>query len=805
MATPALKRGLNATIDERQVAKRAKGGDANDGPAYPWKYTLHQLEQTDGMIYTERGDYTMFTEGFPFKEATGFRLNINEHSTPDKWPYYYARDRAVSNIKYIRTPEEDDLFRQIGLELDYTRLLPSAQRIFLQCYAPNNRALLALFFQSFDMNNKICGTSAGRKLIKWYCNSSSYDVQRKLVEHPRIEEIRTLEELDSSGICKDVETLSFFEHIFLSSTAARLAVPLPRGMVLFEGRAGKSAEPKIFNQLIRKEPFSTSWHPNVAMCFLRGDAGKENREMPRSFYGACNTRDAVFFVHKVMSDGVLGVDAQFEGPKRDTREYPHAEGYYETPYDECEIIVQPFVKIHLTEENVHLMQFDKLVTAGRTGDAGHAMVRTSFTHLYLGNECPCGHTTAPAPERGLEEMLDERIAKRTATNDENTPIFPWRYAVPAETSKEHLTQIIPKTYGFPFHEDDDAHMSITELDTADKWPYYYPRDRVYSNVNVDEERGYGQPRYIVKFTRLMLSTQRLFMQCYAPNNRALLNLFSTHFTSNKKICGTGVSSSALRSYCSHGFMPIRKVVHEYPDLDTINTLEEFHQRRDAVFRGATPRPPNYWMLTNKERVPLDEAILVHDSLTFFSCLFFPSPSRLAVPLPRGLVLFEGRAHESAETRTLKSTVRREVFSTTWHPNVAIRYMAGVYSTTSGVGFAHSFASASKSRSAVFFAHKVMSDGILGADAQNEPYRGSRARAMWHTELYEECEIVIQPFVKIHLVEECILLMQHNQIDTIIRGDHHVTPVYMRTIFTHLYLGDQCPCGHTLIEKPMSAW
>jgi len=403
---------------------------------------------------------------------------------------------------------------------------------------------------------------------------------------------------------------------------------------------------------------------------------------------------------------------------------------------------------------------------------------------------------APAPKRVLDEAVEERVAKRARDGDAKL-VYPWRYAVPLSASYDELANMKPITKGFPFGETDDAHMSLTELDTDERWPYYYPRDRVYSNVNVDEKSNHGTHRIIYKFTRLMLSTQRLFLQCYAPNNRALLALFFAHFDANQKISATDESSLSLDSYCRNGYGTIRAMVHRYSKLDTIDTLDAFHQQRDAVFHGAAQRPATFRERTPAEQGAMNHAFYMYTALRFYSSVFFPSPTRLAVPLPRGLILFEGRSGTTADTRALKSTIRREVFSTTWHPNVAIQYLGGVEKS----GFDESFAGAAEHRGTVFFVHKVMSDGILGVDAQGEPRRHARERNKWNPELYEECEIVVQPFVKIHLFEECILLIQHNPIDTVIHGDqtggrHDVTPVYMRTIFTHLYLGDKCSCGHT---------
>lgn len=143
-------------------------------------------------------------------------------------------------------------------------------------------------------------------------------------------------------------------------------MPLPVGLVLFEGRGAAPSVHQVLQDRLRRPPFSTSWHPNVALDFTRNQSG---------------SRDGGMFAHKLMSDGILGVDVQ--QARTNTTRQPYQE------WRECEVIVQPLVSFHQVDEAWVLL--DKRSLDVRAVDRGEhtVWVHVVFTHAFLGDVCPC--------------------------------------------------------------------------------------------------------------------------------------------------------------------------------------------------------------------------------------------------------------------------------------------------------------------------------------------------------------------------------------------------------------------------------
>jgi len=384
---------------------------------YPWRLELKRDARSE-LKGKDRVPEAETDPLVPADEVTGVHL-----------PYFYARPREVSNTP-TKTP--------------YTRMMLPSQEALLKTFAPNNRALLALFFMTFekqvasraddedyirmiDVVMYWCGMGSGpiRKAVARICeNDANIQTLAKLDEFvsPSLKRAVELHEMEHATAAQLRELLTllrvidvrsanvltfktnpwnFFRHTFF---VPQLAMHLPVGLVLFEGRNNVRATERLLSSPMRKEPFSSSWHPNVALFFLaqaENDAAYEaNATMSRESYGS------MLLIHKVMSEGILGFDTQRIQVEANEWETPTAP--YPLGYHECEIIVQPLVKFHMPTECIlqiqkhdmfrdHELDKDEPASDGGAGvNFATGYYRTMFTHMYLGDECPCQAKPTPA-------------------------------------------------------------------------------------------------------------------------------------------------------------------------------------------------------------------------------------------------------------------------------------------------------------------------------------------------------------------------------------------------------------------------
>jgi hypothetical protein len=358
--------------------------------------------------------------------------------------------------------------------------------------------------------------------------------------------------------------------------------------------------------------------------------------------------------------------------------------------------------------------------------------------------------------------------------------FPWKYELGVE-KLDHIVQHQPfQLDGFPYQMDDI-------MNEEDEWPYFYARPMhesfVPSHIN--------EPNF--RTMRMMNPTQRLFMEFYAPNNTAKLRAFFQLTKERRVQLGAGKfdlhiedanlpypSRATLenliqmpkgaRSYQDGSFASIQQALIKHPALSAVNTLDGLIQHFSL---GSIRHDP---------------------TMDLYREVFSHQQNSVATPLPVGLVLFEGRPQNTYEKRIKHGQTRREVFSTSWHPDVALFFLS------LGDDVNMSYKEMSRSRERVLVIHKIMSAGILGFDMQEYAPREKKEASSHHhpkPEMYEECEITVQPFVKVHEVDDNVHLFH---MGTPWQAHYNLriqqTVGFVRTIFTHLYLGDKCPCGHT---------
>jgi hypothetical protein len=250
---------------------------------------------------------------------------------------------------------------------------------------------------------------------------------------------------------------------------------------------------------------------------------------------------------------------------------------------------------------------------------------------------------------------------------------------------------------------------------------------------------------------LLPALQQQFLESFAPRNRALLEVWLHAFDVNFKLADRTDERGKLLYWSGEGYRHIRALVADHPKAATFTDLLSLLPLVEAGVNGPTNQ--RGW--------------------DFYDLLFMPGPHRLGVPLPVGLVLFEGRGSKPTVHQVLQDRLRRPPFSTSWHPNVAIAF---TYNQSGG-------------RDGGMFAHKLMSDGILGVDVQQA--RADATRQPYQE--WRECEVIMQPLVSFHQVDEAWVLLDKRSLDvrSVDRGDART--VWVHVVFTHAFLGDVCPC------------
>jgi len=284
----------------------------------------------------------------------------------------------------------------------------------------------------------------------------------------------------------------------------------------------------------------------------------------------------------------------------------------------------------------------------------------------------------------------------------------------------------------------------------DRWPYFYalpPAESEFVNGSL---------------VKMMPFCQQWFVKGIAPRNKSLLELWMHTFKLTFSLReNRDDDRSVLRSWAYEGYAGMRAVLENHPGASKLTDLLSMVS---IVQQGLASSKASDWRLYDR--------------------FFMPGPERIAVPLPSGLVLFEGRGLRASPVDILSDRVRLAPFSTSWHPNEAMRF---TYSNINSWTF--DVRSLYKKRANVLFTHKIMSDGILGVDVQLAVEPGKPRLSTW-----TECEIIIQPLVRIHLVGESVIGIDNRTISQ----PHHdlsaTQPLIQRVLFTHLFLGSKCPCG-----------
>jgi len=300
---------------------------------------------------------------------------VGQHD--DREPYFYCLPEAESNFGFKRNGNPVVL------------LLPCMQARFLAYFAPKNVQLLRMWMKDFAFHTDHTLDDATRQeavqyMTDWqgpgYVSIRNMTAGSKSMADLRYAVHNLLplaeEEYDEEERYSKNENMHFYDTTFLNDASKRLARPLPPGLVLFEGRDKWSSVERILTKsLFRTAPFSTSWHPNVGIKFHM-DAGAP------TWQSASSSRYKVLFVYKIMSPGILAIDMH-----KTIADKTHC-GLWG---GECEIVIQPFVKFHLTDETV--MRFDHLADICEARPKlDHVYTRVIFAHIYTGSSCPCGRS-----------------------------------------------------------------------------------------------------------------------------------------------------------------------------------------------------------------------------------------------------------------------------------------------------------------------------------------------------------------------------------------------------------------------------
>lgn len=311
------------------------------------------------------------------KQAKGFIGRINNDKTDSKrYPYYYAEDESESE--------------------DY--LLPLSQQLFLQAFAPRNITILPIWFTLYEANFKLADRRDVIALIQRWAGSGSGAIQSVVSELPHAPaDLLSLLPLVEQGVKPDYlprgrgvterEAWKFYQLLFMPNPQ-RVGVPLPIGVALFEGRAGGTVSriTELVNH-VRVPSFSTTWHPDVALSFAwPGSASSAKNNWQKG--------NNVLFVHTVMSDGILGVTIPSEIDQ----------------VGEAEVIVQPLVRLHLIAQE-HVIGIERHEGHSPRGRSKPCFIHVMFTHMYLGDKCPC-QVMEDTSSEGEHVAKRQRLASR---------------------------------------------------------------------------------------------------------------------------------------------------------------------------------------------------------------------------------------------------------------------------------------------------------------------------------------------------------------------------------------------------------
>ena len=283
----------------------------------------------------------------------------------ERWPYFYALPQ-----------KESEYFDGSSL-----KMMPYNQQRFMEAFFPHNKSLLGQWMRSFATNFGLVNRQSDYELMGSWAGMGYPEIRRELELHPAAATLTNLVSmvpLVAKGLqSKDAAVAKrwrFYDRFFMPGPE-RLAVALPVGLVVFEGHKEGDLVNRLIDARVRRAPFSTSWHPNEAMGFA---------DDPRRYVFDLDVkykREKCLFVHKIMSQGILGIDLQ---------QTNSSDGERQTPWVECEVIMQPLVSMHLVKELVICM--DMRLTYNGVHESGYTapvFQRTLFTHLFLGDTCPC--------------------------------------------------------------------------------------------------------------------------------------------------------------------------------------------------------------------------------------------------------------------------------------------------------------------------------------------------------------------------------------------------------------------------------
>lgn len=307
--------------------------------------------------------------------------------TREREPFYYCLDTSVSELTKV-----DKKIHNVKAKIPIVYFLPLLQARLLHYYAPNNVRLLTSWKMEFEQH--------AMTLLKSDVDAYTKDV-RDWSEND-FSKIRAIAsgQKDLDGLWDKLQNVthssynkrfaSWYQRMFLNAAPTRFSIPLPEGLVLFEGRPiGSSyrlfghqpnARDKVHGNHTRDEPFSTSWHPNIAMKFVASG------HYP-SWEIALSSRQNVFLCHKIMTPNILGIDVQ---------SVLHQRAANPGSWKECEVIVQPYVKLHVFDEAIMRLEH---FTLERKDDIASVFVRVIWCHLYLSDVCPCQLVDAVVNEK----------------------------------------------------------------------------------------------------------------------------------------------------------------------------------------------------------------------------------------------------------------------------------------------------------------------------------------------------------------------------------------------------------------------
>jgi len=283
----------------------------------------------------------------------------------ERWPYFYALPQ-----------KESEYFDGSSL-----KMMPYNQQRFMEAFFPHNKSLLNQWMRSFAANFGLVNRSSDFKLMRSWAMMGYPEIRQALELHPAaasLTDLRSMRQIVAEGLeskkAGGVDIWRFYDRFFMPGPE-RLAVALPVGLVIFEGHKEGERVDSLIDARVRRAPFSTSWHPNEAMCFT-DDSRRYVFDLDVKY-----KREKCLFVHKITSQGILGIDLQ---------QTNSSDGERQLSWTECEVIIQPLVNMHLVKELVICMEmrlrYDEEHEKGYTVPV---FQRTLFTHLFLGDTCPC--------------------------------------------------------------------------------------------------------------------------------------------------------------------------------------------------------------------------------------------------------------------------------------------------------------------------------------------------------------------------------------------------------------------------------